>query len=540
MKRIQGPARVRGCIGVPWATSVRQTFAVTLSSSIILRERAVNQINYLGVLRLVAVCAVALSIAACGQRDQPASDTVTAGAKVPVTTSSDEARELFMQGRALFDDLHFVEAHDVFVQVVEADSEFASGYLMLATTALTAAEFFEAVAKADEFAGSASEGEQLYIRAIVAAAELDQDAQREVLGELITLYPQDERTHAQLAIFLFAQQDFAGAVEHYKHALAINPDYASAQNLIGYTYRSLEDFDNAKIAFERYVELIPDEANPYDSYAEFLMEMGNYDDSIESYRKALKIDSYFSASYAGISVNESLRGDAEMAQEAADQMLAAARNFTERQGAMFRSVTSHLFAGNTEAAMDISAVMLAEAEVQGNYAAMGGVVEYMGDIMLAAGDAVQAEHYYNAALDHRLVAGFSEANQAQAERAHMFKTAICAMLGDDAEAAATRTAEYIAAAEMNGTAFERRRIHELSGFLAMSNEENESAVAHFAQASQLNPIVLYWSAAVHAELGNTEMAVDLATRAANRNTLSGNLPFFRQNALRLVAKLQSE
>ncbi len=500
-----------------------------------------NQTNYSGVLRLVAVWAMALSIVACGQQqDQVASDTAQAGAKVPVTTSSDEALELFMRGRALFDDLHFVEAHAVFVQVVEADPEFASGYFMLATTALTAAEFFEAVAKADEFAGSASEGEQLYIRATVAAAELDQDTQREALGELIALYPQDERTHAQLAIFLFAQQDFEGAVMHYGHALAINPEFASAQNSIGYTYRSLEDFDSAKTAFAKYVELIPDEANPYDSYAELLMEMGNYEESIASYRKALDIDPYFSLSYAGISVNESLRGDAELAQEAADQMLAAARNFTERQGAMFRSVTSHLFAGNTEAAMDISEVMLAEAEDQGSYAAMGGVVEYMGDIMLAAGDAVQAEHYYNAALDHRLAAGFSEPNQAQAERAHMFKTAICAMMGGDAEAAATRTAEYIAAVEMNGTAFERLRIHELSGFLAMSNEENESAVAHFAQASQLNPIVLYWSAAVHAELGNTEMAFDLATRAANRNTLSGNLPFFRQNALRLVAELQSE
>ncbi len=270
------------------------------------------------------------------------------------------------------------------------------------------------------------------------------------------------------------------------------------------------------------------------------MEMGNYDESIENYRKALDIDPSFIASYAGISVNQSLKGEAGLAQEAADQMLAAAGNAAQRQFARFRSVTSHLFAGNTDAAIAVSETMLAEAEVEGDHSVMGGVSEYMGDIMLTAGDAVKAEDYFNTALDHRLQAGLNEANQAQAKRTHLFKTAIAAMVGDDPESATSRTEEYNAAADSNGTTFERRRIHELSAFLAMSKEENESAAGHFAQASQLNPVVLYWSAVMQAELGNTEQAVDLASRAANRNTLHPHLPFFRGAAQELLAKLTAE
>jgi tetratricopeptide (TPR) repeat protein len=114
------------------------------------------------------------------------------------------------------------------------------------------------------------------------------------------------------------------------------------------------------------------------------------------------------------------------------------------------------------------------------------------------------------------------------------------MIADDAEAAASRAAEYSAAAEMNGTAFEKRRIHELAGYLAMNDEDFQSAVQHFDQANQLDPILLYWSASANAELGNTERAIDLATRAANRNTLSGNLPFFREDAQELLAKLTAE
>ena len=73
----------------------------------------------------------------------------------------------------------------------------------------------------------------------------------------------------------------------------------------------------------------------------------------------------------------------------------------------------------------------------------------------------------------------------------------------------------------------------------MFNEDNSGAAEHLGMASQLNPIVLYWSAVAQSELGNAERATELAERAANRNTLSANLPFFRQDAIRLLDELQS-
>jgi hypothetical protein len=74
----------------------------------------------------------------------------------------------------------------------------------------------------------------------------------------------------------------------------------------------------------------------------------------------------------------------------------------------------------------------------------------------------------------------------------------------------------------------------------MHNEEFDAAAAHFDNANQLNPIVLYWSAVVNRDLGHLEKARGLAERAANRNTLSANLPFFRSAAVELVMELSSE
>jgi tetratricopeptide (TPR) repeat protein len=320
----------------------------------------------------------------------------------------------------------------------------------------------------------------------------------------------------------------------------VNPDFAPAYNLLGYVYRTIDDLDSARSAFERYVELIPDEPNPYDSYAELLMEMGEYDESIENYRKALEYDPHFAASYTGISINHSLKGETGKALAATEEQMSVARTLPERQAAKFQAAVAHLFAGNRDAAMKELEAMLVAAAEAGDHAGIGGIHEYMGDVMaVMAGDPAQAEEHYTRALQHRRQANLSEANKALAERTHLFKMTLVAIVADDVETAAVRAAEYTDAAEAHGTTFEKRRIHELAGYLAwMKNEPAESA-RHLAQANQLDPMVLYWSAVANRDAGNTEAAMELAKRAANRNTLSPNLPFFRPDALQLAEELSA-
>ncbi len=67
----------------------------------------------------------------------------------------------------------------------------------------------------------------------------------------------------------------------------------------------------------------------------------------------------------------------------------------------------------------------------------------------------------------------------------------------------------------------------------------ETSAAELGQANLLDPIVLYYCALANSSLGNTEKAIDLANRAAYRNTLSGNLPFFRDEAMVLLKELEA-
>src|SRR4029434_2356395 len=96
-------------------------------------------------------------------------------------------------------------------------------------------------------------------------------------------------------------QEMPQAIQYYKKATELEPKFSSAFNLLGYAYRQNEEYANSENAFKKYIELIPNDPNPYDSYAELLLKMGKFDDSITQYRKALSIDPNFIASHSGIS-----------------------------------------------------------------------------------------------------------------------------------------------------------------------------------------------------------------------------------------------
>jgi cytochrome c-type biogenesis protein CcmH/NrfG len=46
---------------------------------------------------------------------------------------------------------------------------------------------------------------------------------------------------------------------------------------MGYAYSDKNDFNKAEEAFKKYISLLPDSPNPYDSYAELLLKNGRYD-----------------------------------------------------------------------------------------------------------------------------------------------------------------------------------------------------------------------------------------------------------------------
>ena len=289
--------------------------------------------------RLLLVLSVSLTTVvwtACNKvKDAEGSASASAGGKIPVTTASDEARKEFLQGRSLAERLLGQESIQHFDKALSLDPDFALAELARANNSPTAKEFFEHLKKAVSLADKASDGEKLMIQANEAGANGDVVKQKEYLDKLVAAYPNDERAQFQLGNFHFGQQEWDPAVEHYKKATELAPNYSPAYTILGYAYRTLGDYAGAEQAFKKYIELIPNDPNPYDSYAELLLKMGRFDDSIAQYHKALSVDSHFVPSHFGIAAAQMYLNKPEEATAELQKLAAQARNDGELRTAYF-------------------------------------------------------------------------------------------------------------------------------------------------------------------------------------------------------------
>ena len=196
--------------------------------------------------RLVALLAVGLLLPGVAARAQ---QTVSSG-KIPITTSSDEARGLYLQGRDLAEKLRATDARYYYQQAIEKDRNFALAHLGLANTAPTNKEFFESVKRAVAVASSASEGERRLIMALDAGVKGDPSAQKEHLSALVDAFPNDERARNALGGFRFGRQEYGQAIAQYEKATGINPDFSPPYNNLGYAHRFLGDYGAAEQAFQ--------------------------------------------------------------------------------------------------------------------------------------------------------------------------------------------------------------------------------------------------------------------------------------------------
>jgi tetratricopeptide (TPR) repeat protein len=451
--------------------------------------------------------------------------------KIPVTTSSAQARTEFLQGRDLAEKLLVTDSISHFAKAASLDPNFAWAELSLANSAPTGKEFFEHLNKAVSLADKASNGERLLILATQAGANNNAVGQKEYLDQLVAAYPNDERAHFNLGGYYFGQQDFPKAIEHYKKATELAPTYSTAFNILGYAYRQNADYASAEKAFQTYIELIPKDPNPYDSYAELLLKMGRFDDSVIQYRKALSIDRNFVNAHQGIAMDLLYLGQPDQAAAELQNITKKARTDGERRTALFALTVVHADGGKLAKALEDVDKQYTLGEKTNDVPVMAFDCGLRGNILLEMEKPDQARVEFERGV--KLVEGSSLSQEIKdnARLVNHYNLARVALAKKNSAVAKSEAGEFRRGAGASKNPVQRKQAHELDGIVALAEKNYDKAAAELQQANQQNPQNLYRLCQAYQGKGDGEKAKEYCAKAANFNSLPAiNYAFVRTKA----------
>lgn len=479
---------------------------------------------------LVAVFCLSLA-AACSSEPPPVAD------KMSLTTSSDDARRSYIEARDMSDNLKTTDAYAGFQKAAATDPNFAMAYVGMANNAPSTPEFVDAVGKAVSMTEKVSEGERHMILGLQAGLTSDAAGQMNHATELVGLFPNDERAHGLLGNLYFGRQDYATAITHYNHAVGINPDYAPVYNMLGYANRFQGNAAGAEAAFQKYIELIPSSPNPHDSYAEFLMEQGRFDDSVKHFEQALELDPNWVAGYVGIGNNRMFQGRFDEARASFAQELGIARNTGERRQAQQWMAASYVHEGEFDKAIAAIEVGRAMAVADGDAATASGDDVLIGSILREAGRYdLSLARYAQSVETMKSAMSVPAEFQQGAARNLLFHQGRVAVARGDIDTAKARLASYAGQVAAADVPFEVRQQHELAGMIALADKQYATALSELAMASQRDPRILLLTALAHRGAGDADAARTASIAAADYNGLHFNYGFVKKKAEQMTGR----
>jgi serine/threonine protein kinase/Tfp pilus assembly protein PilF len=242
-----------------------------------------------------------------------------------VTTNSIEAYNYYLKGEEESAKLYLDDARQSLERAVEIDPTFASAYLSLTwiyDMLENSQAREESIVKAKTYSEKATEKERMAIDATFTVVS-EKDFKKGIeLQELFTeKYPKEKQGHYWLGVMSYASGANEKAIEALKKALALDPEYGEALNILAYNYADTDDYETALEYFEKYAAVSPGDANPLDSMAELFLMMGRLDESIAKYKEALAVKPGFGSEWR-ISYIYAFKEDYSEAQKWMDQYIA--------------------------------------------------------------------------------------------------------------------------------------------------------------------------------------------------------------------------
>jgi len=454
--------------------------------------------------------------------------------EIPITTQSEEARQIFLYARDIFENFSTDEAREHFSQAIEKDADFALAYLYRAFVAASTANRQNDLERAMSLISRVSEGERLLIEANHAYyLENNREKWAELLKKMAKKYPQDKRAHYYLGnVYGVYYNEYDKAIAEIEKAIAIDKEFAPPYNLLGYAYLTKGEYQKAEEAFNNYIRLLPDQPNPYDSMADLLTKMGRYQEAIKHYQKAVELDSRFTTSQRKIGMNLIYMGKYDEGRDAIRKAVDMETTPAGKVVSMGAIARSYIYEDNYQEAVvaaDKAIQMAADANLPRRTAyyhlIKGWICIEMEDLDQAEKSLSECKElldtaniipYYKTRYTY-----FALWNEVMiAEKRHDFETALATVDQLKAKIEALKDPEAM-----------KDWYFPLAGYIHLGREAYKEAIEHFSKGDQGNPWTLYYLAVAESKAGNEEKASELFKKVAHWNEDSFSYALVRSKAI---------
>ena len=488
---------------------------------------------------LIAPLAVLLLFAGC---DGPGADSIS---EIPVTTTSDAARNLFGVGLDAMDMGRGNDANSLFEQSVIADSTFAQGYLRIANSASSTKEFTTNLARAVELSGDASEAEQVLISITQKGFENDVEGQLEQAQRLVELLPESPRALLALAGVQGGMNDAEASRATLVQAIEMAPDFAAAHMQLGNNFLFLEpkDFAQAEEHFRHAIDLASDEPTPYDLLGDAHRAQGNLEAAYEDYSMAAERAPDMGSPLQQRGHVNSFLGQFEEARADYDRSMELEMERGNNNApffAVFRAYVN-IHEGDPEAAIAELTELASSAEelgVEGTddikincLTNIAQIATHTGDYETAAASLAERAVLMRAQAE---ATGTEQFQRAQESGIVLMEALLAARQGD-AETARAKADEYTALVEPDANPRKMEPVHQILGMTEFYQGNYAAAVEELAQAAPGNVYAKYYRAVALDETSRTEEADALFNELAVWNFNGLNYALIRADVLERVA-----
>ena len=442
----------------------------------------------------MAVIALLISLASWSQ-----------GHEIPITTSSEEERDMFIAGRQKKENIQAEAADNLFDHAIELDSEFALAYLYRGRPA-----DFD---KANMLIDKVSEGEKLEIKYFTAIESYELKKAKEYLDQLLDEYPSDKHVHLWAGLFYEnILQNYQLALDHFYLAAKLDENYAAPHNEAGYRYMRMGDYEKAEAFFRKYISLAPECPNAFDSFANFLMMLQRYDESIEQYKEVYNLDPDNFVTIARIGQNYAFRGEYEEARSYYKKYSESTGSPGPKIAALDLEAASYIAEGNIDGAI----------KCMNDYCDLGRKEERnidivvgtanMGFISLELGDPVDGLKYYQEAAEMVTNLKLADATRKRYQFLSLGWLSIAnAANGNFNEAEAFLTKARVLMELTNNPALRGEYLF-FAGYVDVARGNYADAIDNLQGSGQDNPFNIYLLAVAYEKSGDEENAIDLFGR----------------------------